>query len=142
MLRGLVAGRWHGTTAGQPVTISGGAGEGGALAQPASSVRQRLISPIAEFIVFTFEYLNGALTIRQALAQLVLLVPQFALCIAFVFQGVGEGVGCLQVAVCVITGGLCRILSPFGFAFSDVDACFLNPYQQHQGAKPSATATG
>src|SRR5690606_18051950 len=47
LLPGAVAGSTHGVTAGQPVTISVGAGEGGALAQPASSIRQRLASPVA-----------------------------------------------------------------------------------------------
>lgn len=107
--RGAVAGRVQGVTAGQPVTISVGAGEGGALAQPSSSVRQRLVSPMAKCGVFTGEGLKLSLARRQGGAQVVLHQAQVHLGYAFIAQHIPQTGNLSGGALGFGTGGRQRL---------------------------------
>jgi len=55
---------------GQPLTVRLTSGEGRTLAQPDNRIRQIGISPAAKLVIFTFEFLNGALPVTQQRAVL------------------------------------------------------------------------
>lgn len=71
--------------------VSGRSGDSGALLQPASNIRQRLVSPLAIGFIVTFQVLDQAFADGQRLAQLLPLLVQVGLSLALAGKGGLEG---------------------------------------------------
>lgn len=70
LLRGADLSKRHCVTLGQPLTVSCTSGEGRTLPQPDNVSRQRSVSPAAQILVFTFQFLDPALSLSQLCAGL------------------------------------------------------------------------
>jgi len=135
LVLGLVAGSRHGTTAGQPVSITSGSVDGGAFAQPTSSSRERLISPMAQFGVFTLQLLDLVFALGEALAQQVLRAAQGGLRGALGLQGIGEGGDGDGLALNALLGVLLTLGGQHFASLDGLALLVLAPEQQAEGGE-------
>lgn len=130
---GAADSRLQGVTAGQPLMVSGRSGDSGALLQPASNIRQRLISPLAIGFIVTFQVLDQAFADGQRLAQLLPLLVQVGLGLALAGKGGLEGRDGAGLAGKLGVAGIPRQLG-----LGQVDALLLYPQEQAEGAEQGA----
>lgn len=113
--------------------VSGRSGDSGALLQPASNIRQRLISPLAIGFIVTFQVLDQAFADGQRLAQLLPLLVQVGLGLALAGKGGLEGRDGAGLAGKLGVAGIPRQLG-----LGQVDALLLYPQEQAEGAEQGA----
>lgn len=113
--------------------VSGRSGDSGALLQPASNIRQRLISPLAIGFIVTFQVLDQAFADGQRLAQLLPLLVQVGLGLALAGKGGLEGRNGAGLAGKLGVAGIPRQLG-----LGQVDALLLYPQEQAEGAEQGA----
>lgn len=132
---GAADSRLQGVTAGQPLMISGRSGDSGALLQPASNIRQRLVSPLAIGFIVTFQVLDQAFADGQRLAQLLPLLVQVGLGLALAGKGGLEGRDGAGLAGKLGVAGFPRQLGLGQAGLRQVDALLLYPQEQAEGTE-------